>query len=160
MNPQKCLSPSSEDALTEIGVLTHLSKQRDLPLYLLKMLGVFSDNEHTWLVTEFAEGGELYNVAASGDVGEKQVQQYTSQLLQAVEYLHRHHIGHRDISLENILLRDGNVRLMDFGMAVCSHSSSRTPLRFFREVGKTFYCAPECYVPTQEVVSLTAPLDS
>jgi len=159
-NPGKFLCLSNEDALTEIGVLMYLSRQQDVPLYLLKMHGVFADKLFTWLVTEFAEGGELFDVAASGNVTEKQTQQYTWQMIQACDYLHRHHIGHRDISLENVLLKDGNVRLMDFGMAVRSHSSSGTPLRFFREVGKTFYRAPECYVPTYEEAEVMAPIGS
>jgi len=166
---------SQEDALTEIGVLSDLSKQPDLPLYLLKMHGVYTEpnTAFTWLVTEFADGGELFNVAASGDVGEARVKDYTWQLLQAVEYLHRHKqmrlgddevmytgIGHRDISLENVLLKNGTVRLMDFGMAVRTHSSTGTALRYFREVGKDFYRAPECYVPSSEHVQVKMPLDS
>jgi serine/threonine protein kinase len=153
-------SRNSEDALTEIGVLSHLSKQPDLPLYLLKMLGVYSEQHHTWLLTEFADGGELFDVAAGGGLGEKKVQGYIWQILQGVDYLHRHQIGHRDISLENVLLKDEVVRLMDYGMAVRSHSSSGVPLRYFRQVGKDFYRAPECYVPTREEVSVTAPPSS
>jgi len=148
---------SNEDALTEIGVLSHLSQQADLPVYLLKMLGVFSENKFTWLVTEFAEGGELFDVAAAGGLSEARVQEYMWQMLQAVEYLHRHYIGHRDISLENVLLKDDTVRLMDYGMAVRSHSNSGTPLRYFREVGKAFYRGPECYVPIRDDVPVTAP---
>ena len=49
---------------------------------------------------------------------------------------------------------------MDFGMAVCSHSSLGAPLRYFREVGKAFYRAPECYVPDCEEVQVMAPLSS
>jgi len=159
-NPRTFLSLSDEDALTEIGVLSYLAKQQDMSVYLLKMLGVFSDTHFTWLVTEFAEGGELFDVAASGNIGENQIKEYAWQMLQACDYLHRHYIGHRDISLENVLLKDGNVRLMDFGMAVYSHSSSGTPLRFFREVGKSFYRSPECYVPQCDEVAVTAPLES
>jgi serine/threonine protein kinase len=152
---------SPEDALAEIGVLTHLSKQEDVPKYVLKMHGVFSDLENnlTWLVTEFAEGGELFNVACSGASPSK-VQAYMWQLLQAVEYLHRQNIGHRDISLENVLLKDGNCKLMDFGMAVQSRAASGTPLRYFRKVGKQFYRGPECYVPEQKSVDVTAPSDA
>jgi serine/threonine protein kinase len=152
---------SPEDALAEIGVLTHLSKQADVPNYVLKMHGVFSDPENnlTWLVTEFAEGGELFDVACSG-ASSSQIQTYMWQLLQAVEYLHRHNIGHRDISLENMLLKDGACKLMDFGMAVQSRTASGTPLRYFREVGKAFYRGPECYVPRQRTVEVTAPSDA
>jgi serine/threonine protein kinase len=156
MNPRLRLQ-SNEDALAEIGVLAQLSKQPDLPLYLLKSLGGYSESRFTWLVTEYCDGGELFDVAAAGGLQEDGVRKYTWQMLQAVEYLHRHHIGHRDISLENVLLKGGVVRLMDYGMAVRSHSSSGTPLRYFREVGKGFYRAPECYVPTREETAVTVP---
>mmetsp|Transcript_89702 Transcript_89702/g.155229 ORF Transcript_89702/g.155229 Transcript_89702/m.155229 type:complete len:538 (-) Transcript_89702:187-1800(-) len=152
-------APNSEDSLTEIGILSYLTKQPDMPMYLLRMLGCFSDsvNSTTWLVTEFAEGGELFDQVAEGGVSESMVREYTWQLLQAVSYLHRHHIAHRDISLENILLKDGMLRLMDFGMAVKSHTDSGVPVRFFRAVGKDFYRAPECYVPRLEQVRVVAP---
>lgn len=153
---------SNEDALTEIGVLSHLRKQPDLPLYLPIMEGVYSQEgaPYTWLITEFAEGGDLFDVVSSGCLHEDRVRDYIWQLLHAVAYLHRHQIGHRDISLENILLKDGKIRLMDYGMAVRTHSSSGTPLRYYCEVGKSFYRAPECYVPTCKQVSVVAPAES
>jgi len=154
-------SPCQEDALTEIGVLQHLARQADLPIYLLRMLSVFSDASAVWLVTEFAEGGELFDeVSRRGPLPEAEAKRYFWQLLQATSYLHRHGIGHRDISLENVLLKDGAVRLMDFGMAVRTHSLSGTPLRYFRAVGKDFYRAPECYVPAQATVQVNAPTAS
>jgi serine/threonine protein kinase len=161
LNAKPFFCVNSEDAMTEIGVLSYLSKQPDMPLYLLKMLGVYSESEKplTWLITEFAEGGELFDAAAGG-LGEAQVRDYSWQLVQAVSFLHRHLIGHRDISLENVLLKDGAVRLMDYGMAVRSHSSTGTPLRYFREVGKSFYRAPECYVPERASATVTAPSTS
>lgn len=153
-------APEAEDALTEIGVLSYLAKQPDMPAYILRMQGVFSTTDFAWLVTEFCDGGELFGVAAAGGLQEAQVRVYTWQTLQAVSYLHRHQIGHRDISLENVLLKNGEVRLMDFGMAVRSHTSSGTPLRFYRAVGKNYYRGPECYVPATAEVSITAPAGS
>jgi len=147
----------AEDALTEIGVLTYLERQPDLPQSLLRMRGVFAEADFTWLVTEFADGGDLFDVAASRRVTDVELQRYMLQLFEAVAYLHKHCIAHRDISLENILLKDGSVKLMDFGMSVRSHSASGVPLRFFRAVGKDFYRAPEAYVPTTARVRAQAP---
>jgi serine/threonine protein kinase len=148
----------AEDPLTEIGVLAYLGRQQDRPEYILKMLGVFADTRHTYLVTEFADGGELFEVVAKGtQLPEVNVLRYTWQLLHAVEYLHKHWVAHRDISLENILVLAGSIRLMDFAMAVQSHSSSGTPLRYFRPAGKDFYRSPECYVPVAKTINVIAP---
>jgi serine/threonine protein kinase len=162
LNPKEAKNP--EDALAEIGILSYLCGQPDSPIYLLKMIAVFTEGRHTWLVTECAQGGELFDVVASGPpLAESQVRWYTWQLLSAVAYLHLHCIGHRDISLENILLdtdhNNGNavIKLIDFGMAVRSHSASGAPLRFFRAVGKDFYRAPECYVPAGSKARVVAP---
>lgn len=141
-------APHLEDALTEIGVFMYLSKQRDRSPFLLQMLGVFTDQHHTRLVIEEADGGELFDVVAQhGPVGEERAARYVAQMLLALQFLQKHSIGHRDVSLENVLLQDGEVRLMDFGQAVQSHSADGTPLRFFTLAGKKAYRAPEACVP-------------
>eukprot|EP00931_Biecheleriopsis_adriatica_P031518 TRINITY_DN18479_c0_g1_i1.p1 TRINITY_DN18479_c0_g1~~TRINITY_DN18479_c0_g1_i1.p1 ORF type:complete len:486 (+),score=104.74 TRINITY_DN18479_c0_g1_i1:102-1460(+) len=140
--------PEAEDALTEIAVLQYLSNQPDLPCFLLKALCAFTRDSETWLVTEFAEGGELLGAAMNSRLkGECDVRRYTKQLLTAVSYLHCHRIGHRDISLENVLLKDDSIRLMDFGNSCQSHSVNGQELRYFQEVGKDTYRAPEIWMP-------------
>merc|ERR1712183_664348 len=81
----------------------------------------------------------------------------TWQLLQAVVYLHRHRIGHRDISLENILIKGGIAQVMDFGLAVQTCSTSGVPFRYFRGVGKPNNRAPEVYVPKTSKTMAVAP---
>jgi serine/threonine protein kinase len=124
------------------------------------MLGCFSDFSHTWLVTELAERGELFSIVSSEPTPDDIKKRYSSELLHAVSYLHEHNIGHRDISLENILIREDTVKLMDFGLAVCTHSARGTPLRYFKPVGKNYYRAPECYVPMDTQVQIVAPSNS
>mmetsp|Transcript_122649 Transcript_122649/g.381815 ORF Transcript_122649/g.381815 Transcript_122649/m.381815 type:complete len:464 (+) Transcript_122649:57-1448(+) len=156
MEPWK-KAPDAEDPLTEIGILSYLARQPDLSPQLLRMRGVFAEEGFYWLVTEFADGGDLFEVAASGRVPEERLRRYIFQLFQAAEYLHRHRIGHRDVSLENVLLKEDSVRLMDFGMSVSSHSASGVLLRFFRAVGKDSYRAPEVYCPSTAKTRITVP---
>mmetsp|Transcript_15684 Transcript_15684/g.28536 ORF Transcript_15684/g.28536 Transcript_15684/m.28536 type:complete len:409 (-) Transcript_15684:78-1304(-) len=154
-------SEDTEDIWGEIGVLQYLSKQSDVSEYIISYRGAFMEGEgNVWLVTEYAAGGELFHLVSSQHLRESIVCEYTWQLLHALEYLHRHSIAHRDVSLENILLKDGNVRLMDFGAACRSHNCNGTAMRYFRGVGKLFYRGPEAYVPEARTVRARAPSDA
>jgi serine/threonine protein kinase len=155
-------APCTEDSLTEIGVLTFLSEQDDVSPHLLRMLAAYADSAFTWLVTEFAEGGELFaQVAASHVVfSPETIRMHIRHILDAIAYLHSHKIGHRDVSLENILLREGKAKLMDFGMAAQTHSSHGVALRYFRSCGKEMYRAPECHVPPLRTVRVHVPEDA
>lgn len=147
------------DTLTEIGVLTYLARQGDLPLYLLRMVGTFCMDQENWLVTEFADGGKLLEaVALNRDaMASKKKRRYMWQLLHALKYLHQHHIGHRDVSLDNVLLKDGNIRLANFSASVRSHTESGEVFRYYRAVGRDPYCAPECQQPSSPRASVEAP---
>jgi len=149
-----------DDSLSEVRILSYLANQPDLPESVLRMQGCFVDDHFIWLVTELAEGGDLFNVVASKCLTEGQARHYMWQMLQAVAYLHRHQIGHRDLSLENVLLKNDVVKVIDFGLSVLTHSASGTPLRYFQAVGKYNYIAPECYVPKTPVATIIAPVTS
>mmetsp|Transcript_23311 Transcript_23311/g.53714 ORF Transcript_23311/g.53714 Transcript_23311/m.53714 type:complete len:394 (-) Transcript_23311:247-1428(-) len=148
-----------EDAMTEIGVYFFLNQQPDAR-YQLRMMACFADDTHVFLATQHATGGDLFNfTTAEAEAGHNvdQVRRYMSQLLQAVHYLHSQDIGHRDISLENILLmgkdQTAELRLMDFGQAVALRSGGED-LRYFTPCGKPIYTAPEMRVPPQAQVEV------
>lgn len=152
----------AEDCLNEVGVYCYLARQHDLPQYILKMHTAFQATGDVWMVLEHANDGDLFAVAQKlkrdgGSLSSSQLKTWTWQLLQAVRYLHRHAIGHRDISMENVLLCNGSVRLMDFGQSVRTHSIEGVLLRYFNALGKPYYRPPECHCPMQSSVDVQVP---
>jgi len=155
---------STEEIQNEVGIYCLLSEQQEVPQYILKMHLAFELGSDVCLVLEYADGGDLFTVCKGlkreGSEMPKEVMRWTWQLLQALQYLHDLNIGHRDVSLENVLLCHGDVRVMDFGTSVRTHDSSGGLLRYFRTVGKPYYRSPECYVPEQAAVDVLPPAGS
>jgi serine/threonine protein kinase len=150
-----------EDPWNEIAVLSYLHRISDSCDSVLKLLGVFQDMSSTYLLTEHCEGGELFERVAYGDaLCAKDAQRYLFQILLAVRHLHGHNVGHRDISLENVLLRHGRCVLMDFGQAVRLRTIDGTELRYFAEAGKRMYRSPEMYVPREKSIQIICPSDA
>jgi serine/threonine protein phosphatase PrpC len=80
-----------------------------------------------------------------------QWQDLAERLLRAVGLLHRRQILHRDIKPENLLLGDdGELRLLDFGLAYCPGLSEDQPCAL---PGTPSFIAPEAFrgeVPTSQ----------
>ena len=68
---------------------------------------------------EYIGGGTLAKQAKLGLVGTEEAWRVFGQLADALQYIHRHHVCHRDIKGENILLDEPGKRavLADFGLA-------------------------------------------
>ncbi|GAB7530035.1 bifunctional protein-serine/threonine kinase/phosphatase [Pseudomonas sp. 3A(2025)] len=81
--------------------------------------------------------------AVTGPLPLVQWQDLATRLLRATGLLHRRNIIHRDIKPENLLLGDdGELRVLDFGLAFCPGLSSRIP----GDVpGTPSYIAPEVF---------------
>mmetsp|Transcript_6672 Transcript_6672/g.12429 ORF Transcript_6672/g.12429 Transcript_6672/m.12429 type:complete len:388 (-) Transcript_6672:184-1347(-) len=119
--------------------------------YSCQLLGVYRNDEHTAVVTQLASEGDLFSwcgeraTLAPGPEREALMKPLARQIFRGVQHLHNMSIVHRDISLENLVVADGNqpegmqVRVIDFGMA-------STARNFHACVnGKPSYQAPELH---------------
>jgi serine/threonine protein kinase len=71
-----------------------------------------------WLALEYVEGETLITWCDSRKLDIKARIELFQQVLAAVHYAHRQQVVHRDLKPNNILVnRDGDVRLLDFGIA-------------------------------------------
>ncbi|XP_023378943.1 serine/threonine-protein kinase SIK1 [Pteropus vampyrus] len=96
-----------------------------------------------YIVTEFAKNGEMFDyLTSNGHLRESEARKKFWQILSAVEYCHSHHIVHRDLKTENLLL-DGNmdIKLADFGFG--NFYKSGEPLSTW--CGSPPYAAPEVF---------------
>ncbi|EEB07168.1 CAMK/CAMK1 protein kinase [Schizosaccharomyces japonicus yFS275] len=128
----------------EIRIMTDVSVGHPNILTLYK---AYETDEFFLLLTDLAEGGELYDcVCAKGQFNEAVVKCIIRQLVSAVAYIHKNGIVHRDLKPENVLLecRDDytNLWIADFGLANILNEESRGVLHTM--CGTPGYMAPEC----------------
>lgn len=112
---------------------------------ILRLFEVVETLGKVYLVTEFIQGGELYNrINQDGPLKEINAAILFKQLCYAVQ--HMHHLGfvHRDIKAENVLLVGENkVKLADFGFSTQLINGSQQKLDTF--CGSPPYAAPELF---------------
>ncbi len=89
-----------------------------------------------YLVMEWVEGRTLDEVIREARPEEAQVADWMSQLCQALTYIHGKSIVHNDLKPSNLMLREGRLILMDFGIA---HSLEQPRA----QLGTAGYVAPE-----------------
>jgi calcium-dependent protein kinase len=117
---------------------------------IIKIYEYYFDDLNFYLITEFVSGGELYDTITSWKTFDEEKAAYImSQILSAVNYLHKKNIVHRDIKPENMLVENKvkvgkdrkemiNIKLIDFG--TCNYLTEKN---LTLKVGSPYYIAPE-----------------
>lgn len=130
-----------EKLLKEVSIL----KQLDHP-NIIKVYEVYKNKNKLFIVTEFCEGGELFDrIQKLSKFSENLAAKYMLDIVSAVMHCHDSEIVHRDLKPENFLFdnesEESCLKLIDFG---CSRIMS--PEKKMRKLtGTLFYMAPEVF---------------
>ncbi len=102
--------------------------------------------EH-YLVMEYIQGRTLRKVIeeyAPNPLPPVEAMRITLQICDALAYCHEHGVVHRDIKPENIMIMDdGNVKIIDFGVALLEGARRVTWRGLSGTVGTPDYMSPE-----------------
>jgi serine/threonine-protein kinase len=122
-----------------------IGRQLDHP-GIIRIVPVDPDaRSRPYLVMEYLQGQTLDEVMqVTRPMPEKDALQIAGRLCDALDYMHRHGVIHRDLKPQNVMLcNDGSLRIMDFGIAKAASSKRITFGGFSPTLGTPDYMAPE-----------------
>ncbi len=110
--------------------------------YIVSVYDWGKDGDTYYIVMEYLRGTDLKSgIRKHGALDCKKVAQIGSQIAQALSVAHKHDIIHRDIKPQNIMVQpDGNIKVMDFGIARAKNSHLTTDNSV---LGTAHYVSPE-----------------
>ncbi len=95
-----------------------------------------------YMAMEFLEGRELKDLIAGSELTVDRALEIAAQAADGLTYAHQHDVVHRDIKPANIMiLSDGRVKIMDFGIARMRTADVRTQTGVV--LGSPRYLSPE-----------------
>ena len=118
-----------------IAVLSHPN--------IVKVYDVSFGDRIQYIVMEYVDGITLKKyIEQQGEIKWREALYFTVQILQALQHAHERGIIHRDIKPQNImLLEDGSIKVMDFGIARFTQAETQTMTD--KAIGSVHYIAPE-----------------
>lgn len=110
---------------------------------IVTIFDVGKSGDVAYIAMELLEGRELRDIMNDGGLlPVEQVLDIVAQVAQGLAYAHEHEIVHRDVKPSNIMvIRDGHVKITDFGIARMASSAVRTQTGMV--LGSPKYMSPE-----------------
>lgn len=110
---------------------------------IVTIYDVGKSGDIAYIAMEFLQGCELRDLMReNGVMPVEQVLDYVAQVALGLAYAHEHGIVHRDVKPSNIMvIRDGHVKITDFGIARMASSAVRTQTGMV--LGSPKYMSPE-----------------
>ncbi|WP_212786869.1 serine/threonine-protein kinase [Ferrigenium kumadai] len=110
---------------------------------IVTIYDVGKSGDVAYIAMEFLEGRELRDIMNDGGLlPVDQVLDIVAQVALGLSYAHEHDIVHRDVKPSNIMVvRDGHVKITDFGIARMASSAVRTQTGMV--LGSPKYMSPE-----------------
>ena len=110
---------------------------------IVKIYDMGLSDKMQYIVMEYIDGITLKDYIDSEHVlNWKDAVHFVVQILRALQHAHNRGIVHRDIKPQNImLLTDGTIKVMDFGIAKFAREESRTATD--QAIGTVHYISPE-----------------
>ncbi|XP_061466321.1 serine/threonine-protein kinase 33 isoform X2 [Rhineura floridana] len=147
VNREKAGSSAVKLLEREVSILKTVNHE-----HIIHLEQVFETPKRVYLVLELCEDGELKEILQrKGQFTENETRHIIQSLASAIAYLHRKDIVHRDLKLENILVKSSdideeneiklNIMVTDFGLAVQKMGGSES--MFQSTCGTPIYMAPE-----------------
>uniref|UniRef100_A0A8C1YSP5 non-specific serine/threonine protein kinase n=1 Tax=Cyprinus carpio TaxID=7962 RepID=A0A8C1YSP5_CYPCA len=141
-----CPHDEEEEIKLEINMLKKYSHHRNIATYY----GAFikksppGHDDQLWLVMEFCGAGSITDLVKNtkgNTLKEDWIAYISREILRGLAHLHAHHVIHRDIKGQNVLLTENaEVKLVDFGV---SAQLDRTVGRRNTFIGTPYWMAPE-----------------
>uniref|UniRef100_A0A8C5UNF3 non-specific serine/threonine protein kinase n=1 Tax=Microcebus murinus TaxID=30608 RepID=A0A8C5UNF3_MICMU len=142
----RSLPDEEEEIKLEINMLKKYSHHRNIATYY----GAFikksppGHDDQLWLVMEFCGAGSITDLVKNtkgNTLKEDWIAYISREILRGLAHLHIHHVIHRDIKGQNVLLTENaEVKLVDFGV---SAQLDRTVGRRNTFIGTPYWMAPE-----------------
>lgn len=103
-----------------------------------------AERQQPFIIMEFIEGTVLRDLLEEGPLEPDEAARIAGSVLTALEYSHRAGVVHRDIKPGNIMLaRNGQVKVMDFGIARAVSDTASTVAQTTAVLGTANYFSPE-----------------